>query len=73
MIGSQESRGGGDLPENALEAIALALKLQWTKEGCLRRDIVCAITDASALYFNERRDSSVYPDEMPKDMDELTS
>lgn len=33
MIGSLESRGGGDLPESALEAIALALKSQWTKEG----------------------------------------
>lgn len=73
MIGLLESRGGGDLPENALEAIALALKSQWTQEGCFRRHIICVITDAPALDFSERKDCPGYPYGMPKDMGELTA
>lgn len=73
IINSLGAYGGGDIAENALEAIALALKSDWTTEGDMRRHIICVITDAPALELGERNQYPNYPSDMPKDIKELTS
>ena len=40
--------GGGDEPESALEALALAIKSPWERSMDKRRHIVVVCTDASA-------------------------
>ena len=67
-----EAKGGGDEPENSLEALALALKSDWTREGVKCRHIVVMFTDASAHKLEEADTSNpYYPAEMPASFDEL--
>ena len=61
-----EACGGGDTPENALEAIALALKSRWTTGGSRRRHCVLVFSDAPALALGERADCPNYPAGLPK-------
>ena len=60
--------GGGDEAENALEAIALALKSDWTTGGSNRRHIVLVFSDAPALAFSARSGAASYPAGMPADI-----
>jgi hypothetical protein len=65
--------GGGDEPENGLEALALAIKSPWTSEGHRRRHVVVVWTDASAHKLEKRADSSVDVAEiLPKNFNELS-
>ena len=66
-----EAIGGGDEAENALEALSLALKSDWTLDGMKRRHVVLMFTDASALKLGERADSPRYPTDIPKSLAEL--
>ena len=63
-----EARGGGDIPENALEAIALALKSEWTTAPGKKRHVVLMFTDAPALPLGARKDCPNYPADMPADL-----
>lgn len=65
--------GGGDYPENSLEAIALALKSRWTTSGDKRRHVIVVFTDDAALPLGDskRVKSSLYPAGMPKTLEEL--
>jgi hypothetical protein len=65
--------GGGDLPENALEAIAKALQSDWTTEGKKRRHIVLVFTDAEALPLGERASAPGYPTDIPADLAGLSA
>lgn len=73
FINGIEVKGGGDLPENALEAIALAMKSDWTTGGNKRRHAILVFTDAAALPLGERASSRNYPSGMPADLAELGS
>lgn len=66
-----EAVGGGDVAENALEAIALAIKSDWTTGGKHRRHSIVVFTDAEALPLGKRADSPGYPAGMPADINEL--
>lgn len=66
-----EAIGGGDEPENSLEALALAMKSDWTEEGAVQRHIIMLYTDASALELGERKGSPLYPTDIPKSIGEL--
>ncbi len=66
-----EACGGGDTPENALEAIALALKSKWTTSGSNRRHVILVFSDAPALDLGERADCPNYPAGMPKTLMQL--
>lgn len=50
-----EATGGGDEPENGLEAIATALQSDWVQEGHKQRHVVLMFTDASALELGARK------------------
>lgn len=63
--------GGGDAPENALEAIALALKSKWTTVGTKRRHVILVFSDAAALPLGARASSDNYPSDLPKDLPQL--
>jgi len=74
FVSSIEADGGGDEPESALEAIFLAMKSNWTKEGVRRRHIIMVWTDASAHELEKAASSkpSNYPQDMPKSLSELS-
>ena len=72
FIGGIEAVGGGDEPENALEALAEAMNSEWTADGTYRRHIIVLFTDASAIKFEDSDKSHTqYPSGMPKDLAEL--
>lgn len=61
-------------PNNALEAVALALRSQWTEVGGrYRRHIVMLLTDAPALALQDPACTAApgYPEGMPADWGEL--
>ena len=71
FVDSIEATGGGDEPENALEAIALALQSDWTTGGTRRRHAIMVFSDASALPLDARSGCSSYPSGMPADLAQL--
>ncbi|HYE81559.1 MAG TPA: vWA domain-containing protein [Clostridia bacterium] len=68
------ANGGGDEPENGLEAVAAAIKSDWTKIGEKKRQVIVVWTDASTHPLE--KDASAkpgnYPAGLPKTFDELT-
>ena len=62
---------GGQLQSNALEAISLALKSDWTTGGVFRRHIVTVATAAPVSTLGEKKECEGYPVEMPRDLTEL--
>ena len=66
--------GGGDEPENGLEALALAIRSDWSKTGDKRRQIVIVWTDASCHPLEKGAASSPehYPSSCAANLDELT-
>ncbi len=73
FVNGIQAQGGGDGPENALEAIATALKSDWVAEeqGVKRRHVILLFTDAPALPLNARAGAPSYPQGMPADLAEL--
>jgi hypothetical protein len=71
-VNNLTAAGGGDEPENGLEALALALKSDWNKSGDKRREIVIMWTDASAHELEKSGKPSNYPTLLPKNFNELS-
>lgn len=71
FVNGIEAKGGGDIPENALEAIALAIKSDWTTAPGKKRHVVLMFTDAPALPLGARKECANYPTNMPADLAEL--
>ncbi len=68
-----EADGGGDEPENGLEALGLALKSNWEKgDFSKQRYVVVVFTDASAHSLDKGPKPSHYPNDIPKTFDDLT-
>lgn len=64
--------GGGDEPENGLEALAMAINSDWTKGGDKRRHVVVIWSDASTHPVGlDKCKNEYYPQDMPKDFDDL--
>ncbi len=76
-IAGVKADGGGDEPENGLEAIALAINSDWTKEGNRQRHIVIVFSDASAHPIEKAVEAGVkpknYPSVMPTSYSQLTT
>jgi hypothetical protein len=67
------AEGGGDEPENGLEALDLAVRSDWTKESTkFQRHVVVVFTDASAHPLEKSGKPAGYPFGMAKDLNELT-
>lgn len=72
LIMTIEPDGGGDDPEDGLEALAYAIRSDWTKGGDKRRHVIVVWTDASTHEIGFGRKSQYYPQGMPKTFGELT-
>ena len=70
-INSIHAEGGGDLPEDGLEALAYAIKSKWTTEGAKKREVIVVWTDATTHPLGYGIESKYYPHGMPKDLGEL--
>lgn len=71
-----EAVGGGDDPEDGLEALAYAIRSHWCEGGLgiKRRQVIVVWTDAATHDLGFGRDEETYPrDYMVKDFNELTS
>ena len=74
FVGKLVPTGGGDEPENGLEALAMAINSDWTTGGDRRRHVVVVWSDASTHPVGlEKCKNEFYPQNMPKDFDELTN
>lgn len=71
-IAGIEAEGGGDEPENALEALHMAMNVDFAKplQGQKARHIIAVMTDASAhpLDHPERSRCTAYPQGVPADL-----
>ena len=65
-----EAKEGGEFSNNALEAIALALKSDWTTGG-YRRRFVAVFANSQPIPLGDRADCPGYPEGMPKSFKEL--
>lgn len=63
--------GGGDIPEDGLEALAYAMKSKWTTYGAKKRQVIVVWTDAGTHELGYGKSSSFYPKGMPKNLAEL--
>lgn len=64
--------GGGDDPENGLEALAMAIKSDWSREGTKSRHLVVVYTDAPAHALERPSKPAGYPSGLPANINELT-
>jgi hypothetical protein len=74
FISSIYAYGGGDEPENGLEALALGLNSEWEKgqNFAKQRHILVVYTDASTHPLDKGSKPSHYPNDIPKNLDDLT-
>lgn len=72
-IRSVEAFGGGDDPEDGLEALGYAIKSKWDTEGMKKRHVIVVWTDASTHELGFGRKISNYPASMAANFSELTS
>ncbi len=72
FISTIKASGGGDEPENGLEALALAIKSDWSTSAERRRQVIVVWTDASAHPLEKELKPLTYPADMPANFDALT-
>ena len=72
IVGSIKAFGGGDRPEDGLEALAYAIKSDWTTKGTKRRHIIIVWTDDATHALGYAKSARNYPTKMARDFDELT-
>jgi len=72
FVKSVHAEGGGDEPENGLEALALAIRSDWSRAGDKRRQLVVVWTDAPAHPLEKPGKPTGYPSGLPANLDELT-
>ena len=63
--------GGGDIPEDGLEALAYAMKSKWTTHGAKKRQVIIVWTDAGTHELGFGKGSPYYPKGMPANLAEL--
>ena len=67
-----QAKGGGDIPEDGLEALAYAIRSPWTTKGIKKRHVIVVWTDAPTHPLGFGAESPEYPKNMAKDFDELS-
>ena len=73
-VSSMKPYGGGDAPEDGLEALAYAIRSPWCTTGVKRRHIIVMFTDAPAHDLGFGKADPNYPKsgEMPDSLGKLT-
>ena len=64
--------GGGDDPEDGLEALAYAMKSDWCNGSAKKRHVVVVWTDDGTHDLGFGKSAPNYPKGMPRDFNELT-
>lgn len=72
LVNTITAAGGGDDPEDGLEALAYAIKTDWTREGDKRRHVIVVWTDAPTHALGFGKASRYYPRKMAETFDQLT-
>lgn len=72
-IKSVEAFGGGDDPEDGLEALGYAIRSKWDTEGMKKRHVIVVWTDANTHALGFGKSAGNYPKNMAKDFNELTA
>ena len=72
-VRSLQADGGGDDPEDGLEALAYAIKSKWDTEGMKKRQVIVVWTDDATHPLGFGRASEYYPNGMAADLNELTA
>lgn len=70
-VNSIHADGGGDIPEDGLEALAYAIKSNWSSETAKKRHVIVVWTDAATHELGYGQSSPYYPNGMPRSMSEL--
>ena len=71
-VSSLDADGGGDDPEDGLEALAYAMKSDWSRAEQKRRHVIVLWTDAPTHDLGFGKSAPNYPAGMPADFEELT-
>ena len=71
-VNSIEAFGGGDDPEDGLEALGYAIKSHWNNEGMKKRQVIVVWTDAPTHEIGFCSSAPNYPTKMAKDFSELS-
>jgi hypothetical protein len=66
------AQGGGDIPEDGLEALAYAIRSDWSRDGVKKRHIIVMWSDAPTHELGHGRIAPWYPEGMARDFDELS-
>lgn len=72
-VNSLVAKGGGDDPEDGLEALAYGIRSSWNMENAKKRHVIVLWTDDDAHQLGFGKASSFYPKGMAQDIRELTS
>ena len=72
-VRSVQAFGGGDDPEDGLEALGYAIKSKWDTEGMKKRQVIVVWTDATTHELGYGKSMPNYPKGMAKDFNELTA
>ena len=64
--------GGGDVPEDGLEALAYAIQSYWNADATKNRHVIVLWTDAAPHALGTCAGASRYPRGMARNMEELT-
>jgi hypothetical protein len=74
FVNAIKADGGGDEPENGLEALALAIRSPWSKDGDRKRQVIAVWTDASVHPLEKHSGSKPgsYPQDLPTNFYKLT-
>lgn len=68
-----EAKGGGDDPEDGLEALAYAIRSDWDRsQSGKHRHVIVIWTDAATHELGFGAGDSNYPSDLPRDFGELT-
>ena len=70
-VNSIRAGGGGDAPEDGLEALAYAMKSKWENRGAKRRQLIVVWTDTGTHELGYGKRSPHYPKGMPANLAEL--
>lgn len=71
-VNTIEAFGGGDEPEDGLEALGFAIRSKWTEEGTKKRQVIVVWSDAPTHPIGYAREEEHYNKDMAKSFDELT-
>jgi hypothetical protein len=70
FVNQIRAKGGGDAPENGLDALALAINSDWIQEGTKQRHIIILFSDAPPHDYMTRTGSVQLP-ALPATLDDL--